>query len=193
MNQPSRYLDSVEMDNNAVLYECRWNRETAANVVPQLIATLQYSDRSVLIRALNALSRIGLPAEAAITAVIPLIFHSDEVVARAAINTTASIGRNRSSESVPALVAASSQPALLKEVMQALIPFESNARDGTKAFTAALSHADHRVRCLAIRGLEAIADELTLSQALETALGDRSKAVREYAQKVRDRMAPSTA
>lgn len=193
MNQPSQYLDSVEMHNNAVLYECRWNPHTAAEVVPQLIATLRHSDRWVLIRALNALHRIGLPAEAATTSVIPLIFHADEVVARAATITTAAVGRNKPLESLPALISASSQPELLKEVMHALIAFASKARDGTKVFTSALSHSDYRVRRLAIRGLEAIADDATLRQALERALSDRSKEVREYAQKVRKRIAHPTA
>jgi hypothetical protein len=189
MNESSRYLNSVEVNHHALLYKCRWHPETAAHVVSQLSLGLYEADCSVLIRTLNALHRIGLPAQTATTEAIRLIFHTDTIVARAAIMTTAAIAAERSSEALTALISASSQPELLKEAMFALIAFGSRGRAGTSVFISALSSADHRIRRLAIRGLEAVADETTLKQVLDLAVDDRSRAVREYAQKVGQRRA----
>ena len=51
-------------------------------------------------------------------------------------------------------------------------------------FTSAVANEDHRIRRLAIRGLEAVADDINLQEALDIALKDGVKAVRKYAHKV---------
>jgi HEAT repeat protein len=185
----SQFLDSVEANHHAILYECRWNPSTAAIVVPQLITALGDPDRTVVIRTLGALYRIGLPAEEATPSVIRLVVHSDSVIARAAIMAVAAVGRKMASEAVPALIAASAEREYLKETMFALIAFGPQAREATRVFTSALENGDHRIRKLAIRGLEAVADDMTLKVALELAIKDKAKAVREYAHRVSSRTA----
>ena len=49
-------------------------------------------------------------------------------------------------------------------------------------FTSAVANEDQRIRRLAIRGLEAVADDINLQEALDIALKDGVKAVRKYAQ-----------
>jgi hypothetical protein len=105
MRPVGEFLDTLEENAFSVLYQCRWDRELSDDVTRQLKRCLASADDAEdLRRGLAALHRIGVPASAAISDVIPLVWHAGDIVARTAILTLGSIGLHKAHEVVPALI-----------------------------------------------------------------------------------------
>ena len=189
MRPVDEFLDTLEENAFSVLYQCRWNRELSDDVTRQLKRCLASADDAEdLRRGLAALQRIGVPASAAIPDVIPLVWHEGDIVARTAILTLGSIGLHAAHEVVPVLIAAAGIDVLRKDAMFALIGFGRAAESSLEVFRAALKSPDARMRCLALRGVASVGSAEVALPLVALSLADRSKQVRDYAEKLRARL-----
>jgi len=183
------FLDSLEENNFAVLYQCRWDAELADEVTHGLRRCLSsVHDPEYLRRGLAALHRIGAPASAAIPDVIPLVWDEGDIVARTAILTLASIGLHTPQEVISVLIAAAGIDVLRKDAMFALISFGRSAESSLDVFQKALKSPEARMRNLALRGIASVASIEVARPLIALGLADRSKQVRNYSQKLRARL-----
>jgi hypothetical protein len=183
------FLDTLEENTFSVLYQCRWDQELADEVTHELRRCLSSTrDSEDLRRGLAALHRIGAPASAAVPEVTPLVLHGDDIVARTAILTLASIGLHKAQEVLPVLIVAAGIDVLRKDAMFALICFGRSAESSLEVFRKALSSPEARMRRLALRGIASVASAEVARSLVAVGLADRSKQVRDYSRKLRARL-----
>jgi hypothetical protein len=167
VSRPDEILDSLEASYRARLYQARWDEAAASEIVPQLVELLGSPSRDIVLRTLRALGTIGSAARAALAAALPYLGSSDPAVAEVAAYAIGCIAWRDPGAAVGPLVAAF-RPGLEKPVMHALLGFGPAARSAAPVFAQAFLHKLAGV-------IEAV---------LVQARTDRSRAVREYAQKL---------
>jgi vesicle coat complex subunit len=73
LRSASDIIAEVTANNSAILYRCRWNRDEASRVIPELIQVLSDEDPAFADKALRALFTVGTAAVAAAPRVAQLI------------------------------------------------------------------------------------------------------------------------
>ena len=186
MRQPdaASILDAAEANDRAVLYEARWNEQTAARIIPKLIELLDSTDPEVLRRTLNAFVTIAPRAAAAAGRILPHLSSQDPLIAEVAVWALARVSLDNPDLAIDPLISAADLPGLRKPAMQALIDFGGAASRAALLFARAFADPSADMRCLALRGLAQIgAPPSVVLPVLREATTDKSKRVREYAAK----------
>lgn len=158
-DEANEVLSRVESNLFADLYKSRWSAGYASFIVPDLIKCLEVDDKSILLRALSALDRIGPEAKAAGPIVCPLLEHRDTHVRINAIHALTSVYYRNGRRALAPLVRATKDPDLLKDAMFGLISLGHAAKSTKEVFITAYSHKDGRIRRLGLRGLSEIGAE----------------------------------
>ncbi len=182
-------LDAYEADDFAYLLECRWSKQRRDEVLPVLTRLLRHRDREIRHRGMWNIHRIGYCfRKGAMKDVVPIIVKnmddSDDLTRRIATSTLIAVGADHPSAAVPALIRAAEDPERLEPALQALMGIGPRARTATPVFLEATRHKQARIRRLALRGLMEVATKAQAEAALEHALDDRSRPVRETAAKL---------
>jgi HEAT repeat protein len=179
------WLDRVEANYQALLYEARWNRKTAAIIVPRLIELLGWSELLIVWRALSALTTIGPEAHAAAKAIVPHLSADDPRIYHTAAIALACVSLKKPRQAVRPLMEMAKDGNRLKYAMFGLVSLGAGAKSAAPLFAAAYNNKDARIRRLALRGLkETGADARIAVPVLKKALADRSKENRTYAAKI---------
>jgi hypothetical protein len=184
-NDANHILNRFEAETRAELYKSRWDTAHAASVVPNIIACLHLADTAVLHRALSALICIGPEAHPAIDSVIPLMSHSDVIIADTAMIALSCISLRCPERAIVPLVQAASKPATQKSALFALIRLGRGAISAAPCFIAAFENSDARIRRLALRGLKEVGAEASIiAQLASRALKDSNAQVRNVAERL---------
>jgi hypothetical protein len=189
-------LNTLEADNWRQLYECRWNKARRRKVVPILVRLLQLREEPVLQRTLSCVARIVCCDEiGALSAVVPnvarLATDGSDLTQRMAVGVLYGIGRDNPEAAVGSLKSASQRSNLLVPALQALIQIGPAARPAAGLFQKATKHQQSKVRCLGLRGLVAVYGNSPKTSAFlkKTITSDKSRAVRDMAEKLMRRLA----
>lgn len=148
---------------------------------------------------MNAVGRIrgAFDAPNALASFVPVVcdyVRSDDLLTRQiAVGVLHCIGKHDVDLSVPALVAATCDDNLFDNSLLALVEVADATPEVRGCFHKFAAHPKGKIRRIALRGLGAIgaSDSDTLS-LIRSALDDRSKAVREMAQKTLAKLRPQT-
>lgn len=188
-NEANVVLMRYEADLYADLYKSRWDAAYASKVVPNLIECLDTDEKSILLRTLSALDRIGPEASAAGPLVSPLLEHRDASVRQAAVCALTGVWFREGHRAVAPLTRLANDPSMLKHAMFGLIRLGEAAKPAKNVFVAAFDHRDGRIRRLALRGLSEIgADGPDVIALLKRALNDKNSQVQSAATKFIERI-----
>lgn len=196
---PSAILRTMAADDWNALYRCRHDREHRESTLKSLMELIQNPKPAIHHDAMNAVGRIAgaFDVPNALAACVPVVceyVRSDNLLTRQiAVGVLNCIGKHDVNCSVAALVTATSEDDLLDDALLALVAVADSTPDVVRCFQGFLSHPKGKIRKIAIRGLGAIkADDSESVQLLRHALEDRSKVVREMAQKTLARLQPQS-
>ncbi len=190
MPNPSTQLDRLDANQWEALYRCRTDPDHRQKLLPILQALLENPDPEIRLRALHAVARIGpcqqVGALATLVPIVATLSQSEDLLTRkTAIGCLHGIGQDHPQSAVPALINACEERQLLDNALLALIDLKKKASPALPLYHRLASHPQAKIRRLALRGLAAMeACDARSHAIIQTALQDKSQAVRQLAEKL---------
>jgi len=195
--KPNEILDALEADDWDALYRCRHDPVHREATLETLSVLLQNPRPAIRHRAMNALGRIrgAFDTPNALASLVPTVCNyasSDDLLTRQiAVGVLHCIGKHNLSASVPTLIAATSDASLLDSALLALVDIADATSDVIRCFHTFVANPKAKIRRIAIRGLAAVnANDPHSLSLIRDALADRSKVVRDVAEKTLVKLLP---
>lgn len=179
-DQVSMFLASVNDDNRALLYKCRWSKETAATIVPMLIELLAHEDHFVVEEALRSLFTIGTPAVSAADSVAELIKSARPTTRHLAVLALGNIAIELPKLCVQSMIKVIEDYDCQADALRVLEFHGNESRDALKDVVHCYKNNNAKIRQLVVRTASAIDPESEWTRdLLIAAKNDRSKLVRK--------------
>ena len=177
-------LDRVNAENCAELYRCRWSEPDAERVVPQLVPLLRSDDPQIIDETLRALFLIGTPAISAAEPVARLTESDSPITKQLAVLTLGQIAHTIPGLCVEPLASVLTDSLSCRNALRTLAFIGSKAETALDRVLPLFRDTDAKVRKAAVVTAASIkSDHPDVMEILHLASKDRSKIVREAAQK----------